>query len=179
MAVRRRVLEAGQKFNETIGPNWSDKNYAMGSETEFCVRASETGHKAWFASKPTIQHIVRAQQLTWPSWTARAYRLGRGAAQLNWESGALIPKVRRSRFQYAVGNLSRYWSRALLLLKACRLDPRRRFDAVWEYNWYRGFQDEYVRRRTALFAGAPIDTQSKISDQLQTDGRHISTPDPT
>ena len=48
---------------ENIGPNGSDPNYPMGSETEFCCRVARNGGRAWFAKQPCVQHIIRSSQL--------------------------------------------------------------------------------------------------------------------
>jgi glycosyltransferase involved in cell wall biosynthesis len=46
MMVRRRVFEAGHRFNEEVGPNAGQ--YIMGSETEFNLRIASQGYKTWF-----------------------------------------------------------------------------------------------------------------------------------
>ena len=43
MAVRTSVFNRGFRFNENIGPNGSDPDYPMGSETEFCRRLEQNG----------------------------------------------------------------------------------------------------------------------------------------
>ena len=123
MAVRRRVLDRGLRFRDSFGPNSQDKYYPMGSETEFCVRASKAGYKTWFSSRPTVLHIIREHQLKPEFWAARAYRLGRGTAQLHWELGIIGAGPRRS-FLFSI--LRMVWSffeRSLLLIKTVRLEP--------------------------------------------------------
>ena len=93
MAVRSSVFENGFRFNENIGPNGSDPDYPMGSETEFCCRVAQSGVKAWFAKEPRVQHIVRSNQLTSSYWAKRAYRHGRGVARRMWESDQPAPGV--------------------------------------------------------------------------------------
>lgn len=75
MAIRRDVFDKGYLFNTSIGPN--GKNYVMGSETEFTIRLSEAGYKAWFSPKPVVQHIIREYQLDTDWIVGRAYRFGR------------------------------------------------------------------------------------------------------
>jgi glycosyltransferase involved in cell wall biosynthesis len=82
MAVRRRVLDAGIAFNETIGPNGADPDYPMGSETDFCYRAARAGHRAYFARDPLVRHIVRPHQMEPGYWRSRVHRNGRGAARI-------------------------------------------------------------------------------------------------
>lgn len=81
MGVAGHILRAGFRFNEGIGPNSSDPFYAMGSETEFCVRvADQTNVRCWFTTAPRVRHIVRDKQTTEDFILARAYRHGRGCA---------------------------------------------------------------------------------------------------
>lgn len=82
MAIRRRVLDAGITFDETIGPNGADPNYPMGSETDFCYRAARAGHRAYFARDPLVRHIVRPHQMEPGFWRSRLHRNGRGAARI-------------------------------------------------------------------------------------------------
>lgn len=81
MGVAGHILRAGFRFNEGIGPKSSDAMYAMGSETEFCVRvAREAKVRCWFTPEPRASHIVRPNQATEDFILARAYRHGRGCA---------------------------------------------------------------------------------------------------
>jgi glucosyl-dolichyl phosphate glucuronosyltransferase len=81
MGVAGEILRAGYRFNEDIGPKSSDAMYAMGSETEFCVRvAREAKVSCWFTPEPRASHIVRPNQATEDFILARAYRHGRGCA---------------------------------------------------------------------------------------------------
>lgn len=149
MAVRRSVFSSGLKFDESVGPNGSDTNYPMGSETEFCVRAHSRGHKARFSKEPFVWHIVRAHQVRQPYWCQRAYRFGRGQAQILWAAGP--PQLR---FGYsAVGRATRiasqYLRQSVDWLRALRIDPERRFEALWSYHAKRGIRDEFSRRIAA------------------------------
>jgi len=80
MAVRASVFDRGLRFDEHIGPNALDPDYAMGSETEFCRRVASLGARSWFAREPRVDHIVRSSQFTSAAWAERAYRTGRGRA---------------------------------------------------------------------------------------------------
>jgi glycosyltransferase involved in cell wall biosynthesis len=151
MALRAELFAQGMRFDEAIGPNGEDASYPMGSETEFCVRASRAGFKTWFASKPSVQHIVRQNQINSKYWAKRAYRLGRGAAYLQWESGELVPAIRRPALVAAAGRAWRRLNGFCLLSKTLNLNPAKRFTARWEYDWYCGFLDEYSRRRNTYF----------------------------
>jgi glucosyl-dolichyl phosphate glucuronosyltransferase len=136
MAVRRAVFARGFRFNENIGPNGFDPQYAMGSETEFCCRVARNGAKAWYAEHPRVQHVVRRSQLARSYWAKRAYRHGRGVAQQEWELGlkfATEPKVDRP-------------SRLRHLAKAFAPSPLLRFNNLWDYHWRLGFRDEWDNR---------------------------------
>ena len=80
MAVRRTVLR-DRTFFEGIGPDGSAK-YAVGSETEFLVRAAEAGHRCWHAPGIAVGHLVEPHQLTAKWLLQRAYNHGRGARRL-------------------------------------------------------------------------------------------------
>ena len=79
MAVRRRVFEAGIKFNPKIGPNGN--NYIMGSESDFLNRAAAQGFKGAYIPAAVVRHQIRPEQLD-PNWLAgRAFRWGRGSVR--------------------------------------------------------------------------------------------------
>ena len=83
MAVAGALIRAGYRFDENIGPSSADSSYPMGSETEFCVRVAErSGAGAWFATGPRVRHIVRSNQATERFVLQRAFRHGRGFAQM-------------------------------------------------------------------------------------------------
>ena len=139
MAVRSSVFDSGFRFNENFGPNGSDPEYPMGSETEFCCRVAQGGAKAWFAKEPRVQHIVRRNQLARSYWAERAYRHGRGAARRTWEFGQPVPP-----------NVSRPFIVDQLACLRHRLQmyspfPLQRLNSVRAYQWRRGFRDEWAR----------------------------------
>ena len=140
MAVRSSIFESGFRFNENIGPNGSDPNYPMGSETEFCFRVAQSGVKAWFAKEPHVKHIVRCSQLTESYWAGRAYRHGRGVARRMFESGqASSSDVSRP---FIIEQMSHLRHRVQMFSPF----PLQRFNSVWFYHWRRGFRDEQARR---------------------------------
>lgn len=79
MAVRRRVFEAGISFDPTIGP--LGKNYIMGSETDFLVRAERAGFKGAFIPDAVVKHQIGRESLTFEWLWGRAFRWGRGEAR--------------------------------------------------------------------------------------------------
>lgn len=147
MAVRRSVFVQGLKFAEWIGPDGTDANYPMGSETEFCARASQHGHKTWFAREPLVWHIVRSHQLRPSYWYQRAYRLGRGQARMYWSNGTPISQFGYSKAALTAGNAYQICRQYLLWCRTLTLIPDARLDAMWNYHWNRGFHDEHVKRR--------------------------------
>lgn len=136
MAVRGEVIARGIRFDEEIGPNGS-QTYAMGSETEFCVRLERDHHlKAWFTRATTVKHLVRPWQTSQEFYSARAYRHGRGFA---------MQQIKASRAEGLTrmlinGAIGRWVSRIEMIIG--RED--RRYDALWQYNWWRGYLTERV-----------------------------------
>ncbi|NRR30556.1 glycosyltransferase [Oxalobacteraceae bacterium] len=76
MAIRRRVFDAGARFDDTLGPNGAA--YAMGSETEFNRRLAEAGERSWFCAGARVRHLIRPWQLSRAYILERAWRYGRG-----------------------------------------------------------------------------------------------------
>lgn len=145
MAVRRSVFDSGLRFNEEIGPNGADAQYAMGSETEFARRVEAAGNKAWFAAKPKVAHIVRAHQLTRAFYTGRAYRLGRGIACQFIENGTHPVREGRNALRQLAGKARVRFRREWNRLKAiASKDAWAEYG--WDYHWSRGFHDEIHRR---------------------------------
>lgn len=137
MAVRRRVLDAGLTFDESIGPNGTDPNYPMGAETEFLVRATQAGHRSYFTRGPLVRHIVRPHQMEPEFWFSRAYRSGRGVARLMLAQRArtgLGARMRRGALATLHRAIWLYWG-------LCPYQPSRQ-RAHWLLHWMRGFRQE-------------------------------------
>ncbi|MBA3068766.1 MAG: glycosyltransferase [Hyphomonas sp.] len=77
MAVRAHVFKSGFRFDPAFGPNGSI-GYPMGSETELMERLERAGHRAWFAERACVRHMIRASQLDATSIVQRAFRHGYG-----------------------------------------------------------------------------------------------------
>lgn len=149
MCVRRRVFDAGLTFNENIGPNGTDSNYPMGSETEFCRRVEAAGFKAMFFAEPNVGHIVRPNQMTFAYFQKVAYRSGRRDAMMAFEAGTLASnlwsayRLRR----HAPAWLQEIWLKGRAWLA---LDPVKRNFRWWRYYAWKGYMDEARDlRRTA------------------------------
>lgn len=137
MAVRTKLFRAGIHFNESIGPDGSNPNYGMGSETEFCQRVEAAGHPAWFAAGPAVQHVVRPHQVTEKFWLGRAYRHGYGYAQRLILTSELNPAAASTSLK-----LAKYKIRQALLRLSAKLHPSAlgRNRSRWQHEWRRGFR---------------------------------------
>lgn len=133
MAVRRRVFEAGHRFNPHVGP--SRGNYIMGSETEFNKRVVAAGHQAWFCNSARVHHFIRPHQLTEEFCLGRAFRGGRGSCL---EAGSLAhyPKLFGvPRWLYA----KKIRLALQIAFASLRGDKEARFKARFHYHHTRGF----------------------------------------
>ena len=81
MAVRRKIFEAGNRFDPHIGPSNSG-SYAMGSETEFVLRLTAAGARAYSVPSAIVEHFVRKSQMRLAWIIGRAARFGRGQCLL-------------------------------------------------------------------------------------------------
>lgn len=151
MAVRRRVFDAGYRFNEDVGP--AAGQYIMGSETEFSGRVERAGHKAWFVDDAVVYHIIRPQQLH-PEWIIkRAYRLGRGwyrhERSLFTSDMAMIRGVPRWKYrQWAMYGID-------LIRGLLTGDFDRKFTARWNLSLMHGYFDEAALWRRQLAPKLP------------------------
>lgn len=148
MAVRRCVFDAGLRFDERIGPNAADKLYAMGSETDFALRAEQAGFKAFSLAAPTVRHIVRRDQMTWAFFNERAFRLGRGIAVRQWMAGDLVPRTKPSALKKAAAHARQQSREAVSALGLAHPILERRVEAAWQTQWLRGFHREYRRLKS-------------------------------
>lgn len=137
MAIRRRVLDDGLTFDESIGPNGTDPNYPMGSETEFLLRASRAGYRSYFVRRPRVRHIVRPYQMQPEFWLSRAYRNGRGTARMvlaRHSTTGLLASARRAGVALLHGIIWAYF-------KLCPYAPSRN-RARCLLHWMRGYRQE-------------------------------------
>ena len=143
MAVRTSVFERGFRFNENIGPNGSDPDYPMGSETELCRKLEKSGVLSWNAKEPLVYHIIRAHQVTETFWVKRAYRHGRGVARQKWEIGnKSIDSLPRP---YFIRILSRLRNQLRMLSPS----PCTRFKGLFGLHSAQGFADECAKIRAS------------------------------
>jgi hypothetical protein len=121
------------RFAEWIGPDGTT-NYAMGSETEFALRAERAGHRCWHFLTPAVGHTIRAYQLE-PKWLGgRAYHLARGQRRMIGPGKELVPE-----WLGVAGDLIR-WLIAVSLAAEARLfgDVEAQFKATWRLRWLQG-----------------------------------------
>lgn len=112
MMVRKTVFTNDFSFNPGIGPN--GQSYAMGSETEFLLRAYEKGHMGVYVPDAIVLHHVRKDQISLSWLTGRAQRLARGRVQM---------KMQREKPQKTIGGVPRYLYKNFVIRKLQTLVP--------------------------------------------------------
>jgi glycosyltransferase involved in cell wall biosynthesis len=134
MAVRAAVFESGLRFDASIGPR--GPSYAMGSETEFVMRAESRGFRAWFVREAIVEHFIAKAQMQEQWILQRAVRYGRGQYRL---LGAEQMSEAKTLFG-APRYLFRQFASTLaeLLWASVAPDARRRFELRWRLNFVRG-----------------------------------------
>lgn len=151
MAMRSKVVEAGLRFDESVGPDASrKKSYAMGSETAFLLSAVAAGFKTGFAPEPTVSHIVREAHITPEYINGRAYRMGRGTAFKHLSEGTLILRPRSAPFRMA-GILKRNINGQIKQFRSYIGSEEQKFHARWDANFFRGYQEEVADRKAENF----------------------------
>lgn len=68
MAVRSEVIQAGHRFDPSLGPTGS--RYQMGDETDFLQRVCKAGFRPWHCQLAIVEHIIRKNQMV-QSWMLR------------------------------------------------------------------------------------------------------------
>jgi glycosyltransferase involved in cell wall biosynthesis len=143
-AIRKSVFQANYRFNENIGPNGG--NYMMGSETELLYRLHNDGYKAFFDTTNTVQHIIRAKQLT-PIWLeSRAYKAGRSLIMHQLRRGEVVNA--KEVFGYPRWAL---FKRYKILVNKLFLSKRTSayYRLLWESSHLKGYCDEYKNKSTS------------------------------
>jgi glycosyltransferase involved in cell wall biosynthesis len=146
MAVRRRVFDAGHRFDESVGP--AAGQYMMGSETEFTGRVESLGYRAWFDAEARVGHIIRPHQMEREWIVQRGFRLGRGLYRHEQKimppGVAMIRGVPRWKYREY---LDAHW-RAL----TARL--RSDFDQLFLADWDRAILEGYFAEARNVRVGA-------------------------
>ena len=147
MAMRAKVTQSGLKFDDRIGPNATrKKSYAMGSETAFLREAVRAGFQTGFAPTPTVSHIVRPEQIQPDYINGRAYRMGRGTAFKHCQDGTFTLRYHPAPLRIA-GKLKRVLEGQIKQFRTRFGTDEQRFEARWDANFYRGYQDEIAERK--------------------------------
>jgi hypothetical protein len=145
MAVRAHVFKSGVRFDPKFGPNGSD-GYPMGSETELMERLDAAGHRAWFAERACVRHMIRSSQLDAQSVVQRAFRHGYGVGwRRQRNAGAL--RVFVSLVKAARGVCTARLRRTLMPFADPLLQD---FREAWALGLARGALYEYRRARAIL-----------------------------
>ena len=132
MAIRRRIFEAGARYDESIGPQGA--NYAMGSETRLNLEMHAAGNPSWFCPQARVAHIIRAPQVQRAWILRRAMLFGRGQCRL----ATFAPSVEWLGVPRWM--LGRYVRESLGAVRAwLRRDRAQLFLRQWERAWLRGF----------------------------------------
>ncbi|MGX9782682.1 glycosyltransferase [Janthinobacterium lividum] len=140
MAIRRRIFEAGARYDESIGPQGA--NYAMGSETRLNLEMHAAGNPSWFCPQARVAHIIRAPQVQRAWILRRAMLFGRGQCRL----ATLAPSVELLGVPRWM--LGRYVRDSFGAVRAwLRRDHADLFLRQWERAWLRGFFHEAWRGR--------------------------------
>ncbi|MNM17270.1 2-deoxystreptamine N-acetyl-D-glucosaminyltransferase [compost metagenome] len=140
MAIRRRIFEAGARYDESIGPQGA--SYAMGSETRLNLEMHAAGHPSWFCPQAKVAHIIRPQQVRRDWILRRAMLFGRGQCRLATLAPSVewlgVPRWMLGRYLRDTFGAVRAW---------LRRDQGELFLRLWERAWLRGFFHEAWRGR--------------------------------
>lgn len=140
MLVRKRVFDAGHRFNEDVGP--SSGQYIMGSETEFNIRVAAQGYKTRFCPDARVQHIIRDFQMTEEWVIRRAFRFGRNSCLQEY---ATQGQIAANRFLFGLFNFPKWMLRRLVqdrmlgyLYKLGR-NREKSVSRLWDAAFYEGY----------------------------------------
>ena len=140
MAIRRRIFEAGARYDESIGPQGA--NYAMGSETRLNLEMHAAGNPSWFCPQAKVAHIIRVPQVQRAWILRRAMLFGRGQCRLATQAPSVewlgVPRWMLGRYLRDTVGALRAW---------LRRDRADLFLRQWERAKLRGFFHEAWRGR--------------------------------
>ena len=140
MAVRRRLVLQGWRFDESMGPNGA--SYAMGGEVQLNLRLAQAGHLAWFCPRARVAHIIRERQVETAWVLRRAWLFGRGSCRQQPVAPAseLLGVPRWMLGRYLRDSAASLWA-------WLRGDAEDRFLRRWELAYLRGYFHEAWRGR--------------------------------
>ncbi len=134
-AFRRRILPDSYIVDETLGPNATVGQYAMGEDVMFAASLEAKGAKVYHCRDAVVHHIIPTEYLDeqWILSRAERYGLGNPIVNAHWFEGKLalngIPIT--TWLRYAALNILR---KPIEWLPKSRL----RFQLLWQYYMNRG-----------------------------------------
>ena len=133
MAVKKRVFDAGFRFDTSVGPDGS-KLYKMGSETSFMKVLTESGYRCFYTPRSKVQHIISEVEMNYEWTLKRGIRIGRGQFDINIEKEKPVIWFGIPRFLYRE-YIERLWG----VMKALIIrDKKLIYIKRWEFNQTRG-----------------------------------------
>jgi GT2 family glycosyltransferase len=75
LAVRSEVIEAGYRFDTSLGP--VGRHYRMGEDTDFVQTLAKAGFRAWHCKRAVVAHMIRKDQMKREWVLRRAIPTGR------------------------------------------------------------------------------------------------------
>lgn len=142
MAVRASLFKDGVRFDPRFGPN-GGVGYPMGSETELMERLDAAGHRAWFAERACVRHMIRESQLDTNNVIQRAFRHGYGVGWRRQRSKGSM-RVASSILSALRGIFSARIRRTVMPFSN---QLRQDFHEAWALGFARGSIYEYRRGR--------------------------------
>jgi L-malate glycosyltransferase len=127
MAVRSDVLEAGYRFDASLGP--VGRRYRMGEDTDFVQRLALAGYRAWHCKRAVVAHMIRKSQMNRQWILRRAYPLGRASYVREFRESPTYPALLLGMPRYMFREILAQtigWGRAML---------RRESDAAFRERW--------------------------------------------
>lgn len=91
MAVRTNVLEAGYRFDTSLGPAGS--RYRMGEDSDFVQRLGHAGFKAWHCKGGVVAHMIRKDQMRKAWVLGRALPSGHVSYRREFKDSPTWPKL--------------------------------------------------------------------------------------
>ena len=91
MAVRSEVIEAGYRFDTSLGP--VGPRYQMGEEADFLQRLGKAGFRAWYCKRAVVAHMIRRDQMKKEWVLRRAVPLGRAHSRWEYRELSQTPPV--------------------------------------------------------------------------------------
>jgi glycosyltransferase involved in cell wall biosynthesis len=134
MAIRSNIVEAGYRYDTSLGPVGS--RYRMGEDSDFVQRLGQAGFKAWFCKRAVVAHMIRRDQMTKDWVLRRALPSGRVSYMREFRDEPMSPAL--------LLGMPRYMIREILA-QAIRLgraklsqDEATAFKERWKLNYLMG-----------------------------------------